>query len=1135
MKSPRPTLGATAIFARQSVRAALLVTALGFALAPSTLRAQGVTTGAVAGTITDRSGKPVEGAQVQIQNKSTGYVVGAMSRANGYFLVQSLEVGGPYTVRVRRIGYEPAERNDVMVTLSQTTRIDIQIAPTAVQLAGVEVRASAEAADFSPSRQGVGTTVVDTIIRRMPTLQRDFTDLVKLTPQVVPNAGGQGPSAAGGYNRLNNFTVDGANQNDRFNLGASGGQPGGATGGRIMSQEAVKEFQVLMSPTDVRYGNFAGMLVNAVTKNGTNDWTGGATYTFRTPDMAANKDLIRSSGFKIKQYGFTLGGPIIRDKLHFFVAPEWQDRTDPTTGPIISTNASNQRVVGTTNVSVSLDSINAIAGILGPRFEVGSMDAFSRGNPLTNLMGRLDWSINDVNRFVFRMLDNTAEQVELARGTQGLASNAGTQSTGLRFTSNSFTRQAKNRSLAGQFFSNFSNGTANEVLIGYNTIRDLRIVPVNAPEISVGVTPVGGGTLIAVTAGTERFSPGNDLQQKIFEVSDNLTMPLGTSHTVTAGTRYERAYIYNYFLSGAGNGAFSFPNIAALQAGNPSSYAFSYANGGDIAAKFKGQQMSFYIQDLWNVTSRFSINGGVRIDVPTFLDTPKENQMITDSAATIRTDWKPKTQVMWSPRLGFNWDVFGTQETQLRGNIGIYTGAVPYILVGNAYANTGLGGVTVACTAAGTVPAFTTDVSQLPKSCAGQPAPQPGAAGTVGVNVTDPNFKYPQNFTTSLGFDHRFPWDIVGTFEGLYRKEINGLYVRDLNLIGPRLVNGQAYTDVNGRILYADTITVANNGSLTVDNARQKEIVRIGPAASSVAFSEGAIMLTNAKAGYNYALSAQFRKRFSRDFEATAAYTFQQSRDVQSLTSDRAISNWRFGRQFAGLENDPSNATVSNFQRPHRFIGYGTWTGPWRKYATDVTFFYELMSGMSFTYVTNNDINGDGIAGNDPIYVPRNATDPNEIRIGTGTGTAFALNQAAAQAFDRFIDLQPCVDKQRGSIMKRNSCQAPFTRRMDLSIRQTLPEVSGQRLTAQLDVFNFLNLVNNKWGQNQFPVGGTFNNQTALNTASRQPGALGTALWNYNMPAPLLNNINNLDSPWSLNQNTPANNYQLQLTVRYAF
>ncbi|HEV3486679.1 MAG TPA: hypothetical protein VG106_14805, partial [Vicinamibacterales bacterium] len=565
----------------------------------------------------------------------------------------------------------------------------------------------------------------------------------------------QGPSAAGGYNRLNNFTVDGANQNDRFNLGSTGGRPGGATGGRIMSLEAVKELQVALSPTDVRYGNFAGMIVNAVTRNGTNDFTGSAVYTFRNPSMAADVDQIRTSGFKVRNFGFSLGGPIIRDKLHFFIAPEWQDRTDPTNGPALVPGAAS---LGTSSIQVSADSIAEIANILGPRFDVGSAAAFPRGNPLKNLMGRIDWSINGANRFVFRVLDNTAEQEELSRNTNSLASNATQQSTGLRLTSNAFTRVAENTSFATQLFTNLPSGIANEVLVGYNTIRDYRTVPVQTPEISVGVTPNGGSTpSVAVTMGSERFSPGNDLKQRILEISDNLTIPLGAAHTVTVGGRYERTYIYNFFLSGAANGAFTFPTIAALRAGTPSAYAFSYANGGDIAAEFRGQQISAYAQDLWNVTPNFSVTGGLRVDIPSFLDTPGFNPLVTAAAPEIRTDWKPKTQALWSPRVGFNWDVTGTQSTQIRGNAGIYTGMTPYILIGNAYANTGLGGVTVGCTGSG-VPAFTTDVSALPRSCAGQPAPVPGAAGTVGINVTDPNFKYPQNFTTSVGIDHRLPW-----------------------------------------------------------------------------------------------------------------------------------------------------------------------------------------------------------------------------------------------------------------------------------------------------------------------------------------------------------------------------------------
>jgi len=1143
---------------RWIVRAAAL---LALPIGAASLAAQGLTTGAISGTVSNEQGQGLAGVQVQITNRSTGYSSAAMTRDNGFYYVQGLAVGGPYTVRVRRLGFEPQERTGVQVTLSQSSRADFTLKAAAQQLESIVTTAAANEAEFSSTRQGVASVVLDTLIRRVPTIQRDFVDLVKLTPQVIPgSATGGGPSAAGGYNRLNNFTVDGANQNDRFNLGSTGGVPGGSTGGRIMSQEAVKEFQVLLSPTDVRYGNFAGMMVNAVTKSGTNELRGGATYTFRTPYMAADVEQIRSSGFQIKQYGFHMGGPIIKDKLHFFVAPEFQDRTDPTSGSTVGTDSTLGPWVGTSTTRVDMDSVNLVRNTLGalPGFgspdKVGHADPFRRGNPLVNVMARIDWSINAANRAVFRILDNTAEQDEFSRNTNGLSSNITQQTSGIRLTSNAYTRESKNRSLATQVFTNLSNGMSNEFLFGYNTLSDKRLVPVNAPEISVAVTPNGGTTpSAAITAGTERFSPGNDLQQKILEISDNFTIPF-QAHTITLGGRYEYTDIYNYFLSGAGNGAYRFNTLADLVAGTPSGYAFSYANGGDIAAKFKANQISAYVQDLWNVTPRIAITAGVRVDAPSFIDTPKQNDQITNisgaagsAAATtytydgrtvalreIRTDYIPKTQLLWSPRVGVNWDVTGRQTTQVRANAGIFTGNTPYILIGNAFSNTGLGGVTVGCPA-GQVPAFTTDVANLPKSCAGQPAPTPGNAGTIGINVTDPNFKYPQNFTTTFGVDHWLPGGIIGTLEFLYRKEINALYVRDLNLKGPRLVGGNVYRDPNGRVLYADTITVSGTGTVTVTNTTQKRILQTGVPPTTVGFSEGAIELTNAKAGWNSAVTGQLRKRFNRAFEATAAYTYNQSRDVQSLTSDRAISNWRFGRQFSGYEYDPNDAQVSNFQRPHRFITYGTWTAPWRKNQTDVTFYFEAISGAAITYVTNNDINGDGVGGNDPIYVPRNAADPAEFRIGTGAGTNFALDASVARAFERFIELQPCLDSQRGSIMKRNSCQAPMIKRMDFSVRQSVTTIRGQDLTLQWDVFNFLNLMNHRWGRASFPIGGTFNNQTALQTASRQTGSLGTALWNYNMPVGLLNGIRNNDSPWSTNPNSAGNNYQMQLTLRYAF
>jgi len=1039
--------------------------------------------------------------------------------------VQGLEVGSDRAT-ARLIGYAPQTRTDVRVTLNQTTRIDFELAEAATQLATVTTTADATGADFSPTRQGVATVVTDTLIRRVPSLQRDFTEMVKLTPQVSRD-GTNGPSAGGAYNRLNNFTVDGANQNDRFNLGSSGGQPGGATGGRIMSVDAVKEFQVLMSPTDVRYGNFGGMLVNAVTRNGTNTWTGGGTWTYRNPRMAANVDQIRQSGFQYKNYGFTLGGPIIKDKLHFFLAPEFQDRTDPTAGPIVNEATG---VIG----SVALDSITAIRRIMAARgVDVGSEGVFRRGNPLANLFGRLDWSISDRHRAVLRVLDNTAEQDEFSRNTVPLNANgANVQTAGIRLTSNAFTRQNRNRSLVGQLFSTFGSGAANEFLVGYNTVRDQRIVPVNTPEVSVGVQ----GT--AVTFGTERFSPGNDLNQRILEVSDNVTVPLG-AHNLTFGGRFEQTYVYNYFLSGAGNGAYQFRTIADLAAGRPSSYAYSFANGGTIPAEFNTRQLSAYAQDLWNVSRTFSVTAGVRVDRPDFVETPGQNDAIlaalpssapAEVRAAFTTSNKPRATWLVSPRIGFNWDMNGDQTTQLRGNVGVYTAQAPFILIGNAYSNTGLSFSTLNCagTSATTQPPpFVTNVAQLPTSCQGQPAPAPLSAGTVGINTVDPDFKYPQSLTASMGFDRRLPGGFVATVEAMYRRDINGMRVRDANFRGPRLVNGVPYTDKNGRILYADTISATG----VVTNTAQRWIGSY----RGVAFTEGNIQLTNATGGYNYTVSGQLRKRFSRAFEATGAYTYQQSRDVMSMTSDRAISIWRNSRQFAGLEDDRRDATVSNFQRPHRVIAYGTYTAPWKQNQTDVTFFFEGISGNPLVYVTNADINGDGFAGNDPVYIPKNALDPNEVRIGTGSGSAFQLSQIEAQILENFITSQPCLDRQRGQIMARNSCAGPWQQRLDVSVRQTLPGALGQRLTVQLDIFNFANLLNKDWGRVKFPVQSLFNNQQLFNQSSRTAGPLNQSMPNYTLNTAIRNAMVNTGSPFSQNPNSAGNNYQLQLTMRYSF
>jgi len=1116
------------VSAPRAVAAAMVFSML---LAPA-LRAQGVTTGAITGKVTDAGGQPVALADVRIVNRSTGYATSTRTRENGLFLVQGLEVGGPYTITVRAIGHQPYQRDNIDVKLSEATRVDIQLSPQAVELAAVTVTSGATA-DFAPTRQGVGTQISDSLVRRIPTFSRDFVDQLKLSPQVVFPATGAA-SGAGAYNRYNTITIDGANQSERFNLSATNGVPGGGSKGKIVSLDAVKEFRVLFTPSDVRQGNFAGMLVNAVTKSGTNEFHGGASYTYRSNTDVLGLQLVgrdlRASPLDVKQYSFYIGGPIIRDRLHFFIAPEFQEKTQPAFGPYYLNGQP-----GPDAPSVPLDSLTRIANIMQStyNFNVGTTGIVNIDNPLRNLFGRIDFQISPVHRLVVRQIINHDENGSFSRNTGLYQTTPLNQNQGFRFGSNAFTGVSKNNSTTGQVYSNFPSGVSNELIVGYSTINDERQVPVQAPEVGVGVNV--GGIKRAVTFGTEQFSPGNLLDQKIFEVVNNLTIPKG-AHTFTVGGRLDFTHIFNNFAQGS-YGVYTFPTIDSLAAGTPSGYVVGYANSQnakDIPADFHVRVYSLYGQDQWSVNDRLTITAGLRADIPTLPDRPPQNDTLTAALAAaglpgVRTDVVPKTRVLLSPRLGFNYDPTGDQRNQIRGTLGIFTGPPPYILLGNAYANTGLGLVRLSCTAPGTIPAFTLDVNNLPKACATQPVPGPGQAGTVGVNLTDPNFKYPQYLGLSAGFDRQLPYGFVLTVEGIYRKAINGVLIRDLDIKGPRMVGGQPYTDRDGRVLYADTIlasgTVPFNS--TQRNGRWLDSLR------HVAFTEGMIQVTNQSKDYNYSLSGQLTRRFSDRFEATVAYTYLKSEDVQSLTSDRAISNWRNGRQLADAHED-LQTSPSVFSRPGRFLAYGTYTMPWKSVSTDITVYYERSSGVPYSYVANGDLNGDGYVGNDLLYIPHDATDPSEIRIGTGVNAAFVQNVVAAQAFNRFIDAQPCLAKQRGNIMKRDSCRSPAQDRLDVSIRQSIPQYRGHQLALQIDVFNFLNFLNKNWGLIKLPtLSPTFPDQRALSQNGRNAGPLSQSIPTFTFNTSLYDATTG--TPKVFDGRDAGRIYQIQLTLRYSF
>src|SRR4029078_440171 len=349
------------------------------AILPGRLSAQGITTGAIAGMVTDDAGRPLSAVQIIVRNRSTGFSVGAQTREDGRYRVQNLEVGGPYSVTARRIGLQPQTLDNQEVPFSQTLVLDFHLSNQAAILAAVEVTGVTHA-EFSPTHTGTRTTISDSVLLRVPTTSRNVTDFVKIAPQISMTAGGSG-SAGGMSNRMNNVQIDGASERDVFGLGNTG-TPGSEVNAKPLSLEAVKELQVLPGPFDVRQGNFGGFLLNAITKTGTNELHGSAFHVFRNQNYGADTSAVRAQPFNRSQTGFSLGGPIIKDKLHFFTANEWTTENTPVSGPYLDQPANPAQ-----KVALSPDTIARFVDLMKSlgSTDLGSAGAVNIPNPLTNI------------------------------------------------------------------------------------------------------------------------------------------------------------------------------------------------------------------------------------------------------------------------------------------------------------------------------------------------------------------------------------------------------------------------------------------------------------------------------------------------------------------------------------------------------------------------------------------------------------------------------------------------------------------------------------------------------------------------------------------------------------------------------
>lgn len=978
----------------------LAAAVLAWAGASRPLAAQ-TTTGTIVGTVTS-NGQPVDEAQVQVTNPQTGFTAGVRTSETGRYIIPGLEVGSTYRITVRRIGFEPQLRENIRVSLSQATRADFVLETQATVLGAVTTTARPDAL-IAPTRTGVQTTVSDTALRRLPTLNRNFTDFVALTPQV--SSSGPGLSGGGTNNRYNNIQIDGATEADLFGLGSTG-QPGGQAGGKSIGLESVKEYQVLLTPFDVRQGNFAGLLVNAVTKSGTNEFHGTAFGLTRNETLARDRPYITE--YNQTQYGLSLGGPILKDRAFFFINPEFQRRTAPAGGIYLGGP-------GVTLQSTRVDTLNSL--LSGYGLPTGSPGLVNNTNPLTNVFARIDVNLPRNMQLVLRHNFGRAEDDNFSRS-----------GTSFRLDNNGYRFQSNKNATVMQLRSLFQSGAFNELFVNLTSIRDRRAPNAGrTPQISVLTS---GFTLVS---GAERFSQGNELDQDILELTDNFTMPFGT-HQVTVGTQNQFYKVRNMFTQ-ASYGVWTFNSLDSLRNGLASQYIVGVPLSGDGAVRFRASQFAGYIQDEWAATPRLNVTIGLRADVPVFNDKPPFNQSVRDAFGRNTTEI-PSGNLQWSPRLGFNWNVTGDDANQLRGGAGLFTGRPAFVWLSNAFQNSGSVGVGLLTCNNTNAPTFSAAAAQSPpRTCRDNLA----AAAGGEINLLDPDLKFPQNLRVTLGYDRRLAANWVATLEGLVTRGINGLFYQNIALAGPR------GTDKFGRVIYGNT---------------PFSPARFHPSRNQV------FDVTNQSNDRAYNLTAQLQRRYADSYEASVAYTYGRAWDVQSFTSSTAFSQYRFGRVWGGDQSDDT-ATRSRFEQRHRIVAQGTYTLPTR---TDFTVLYFGESGSPYDYTVNNDLNGDGISLNDPIYVPRVATDPTEMAFVASRaygGTTYTAAQMA-QAFEQFIRDTPCLAENRGRLLPRNACSNPWANRVNVSLRQSLPQLWAQNLTFQVDVFNFLNLLNKEWGEQTF-------------------------------------------------------------------
>ncbi|SES21130.1 Carboxypeptidase regulatory-like domain-containing protein [Pedobacter rhizosphaerae] len=1060
-----------------------------------------VTTSSMTGTIKDGKGV-LPGASVKATHTPSGSVYTASANNDGRFTIANARVGGPYTVEISFVGYSPEKINDVYLKLGDATVLNIVLNDNSQLLSDVVIKGTASA---SKSKTGLATAISRKQIEELPAISRSVTDLTRLTPQ--SSSAGNGFSFAGRNALFNSLTLDGAQLNNVFGLSSL---PGGQTGAQPFTLDALDELQINLAPYDVKQSGFTGAGVNAVTKSGTNKYSGSIYTYYKNQNLqgyeVGDTKLTKGPGdaFANKQFGFRLGGPIVKNKLFFFVNGEISRRVAPATtlqvdrgGP---KNASTSRVTYADMLTVK-DLVQSRFG-----YDAGEIDGYSNQTEANNITARLDWNINDQHRLTVRYnyLNSFDDKAPSGSGSR----NGRGPSTQSMIFSNLRYKQYNNlNSITAELNSRFGNRFANNLQLVYSAFRDYRQQSGGAFPL-VDIEDGSGNNYISL--GAEPFSGLNRLNQDIYTLNENFNIFAG-NHTITLGGTlgYQKfANAFAQFYSGQFRYR-SLSDFIAAANGNtsivPLQYQLTYsadASNPSPYAIFSQMPVAFYAQDEWYVKPNFKLSYGLRLDLPIYTADIPSNPKVT--AATFRDGEKldvgqlPKTQILFSPRFGFNWDVMSDSKLIIRGGSGIFTGASTGVWLTNQAGNTGL--------------MFGSDLLTNPTNRPFNPNPSAyipsnvNIPSTFAINLTAPNFKLPQVWRSSLAFDYKLPGGILATIEGMYTKSINEIYHRNANLVNP----AGNYSGSGDTRPYFPGVTASANASAAPNRVNS--------------FLTNAIVLDNTNQGYAYNVTAQLQKKFGTFADVMVAYTRSDARDITSNPGSQANSAYS-GNPIVGDPNVPTLA-YSSFVVKNRIIASVNFNFKIIPHSTtSLGFIYEgapygdTFGNTRFSYQAG-DVNGDGNS-NDLMYVPK---DINDIQLQAITGSNAESVASQWARLDQYINQDKYLSTIRGQYSERNGAEYPWANRVDVRIMQEIRTLfgkeNGNRFQLSMDIINFGNLINKDWGLTKIP------NLTTPVVFQGRDAATGRPKYTVNQ---------NLTNSTFRDNTNFASRYQIQIGARYLF